>query len=66
MKFLYEIFYMPATNLAFNLNIKVAKHKIHSILRDGQFAVCDEPGHFLLVTLGSNCSLMPPVVQALL
>lgn len=48
MKFLYEIFHMSATNLAFNLNIKVAKHKIHSILPDGQFAVCDEPGHFLL------------------
>ena len=48
MKFLYEILYMSATSLAFNLNTELAKDKIHSILPGSQFAVYDEPGHVLM------------------
>lgn len=51
MKFLYAIFYMSATNLAFHLNTKVAKHKIHSVLPGGQFALYDKEG---IVILRSN------------
>ena len=49
-----ECFYMKSdfcistTNLAFNLNTIMAKHKICSILPGSQFALSDEPGDVLM------------------